>query len=187
MKKDKANPHQVDAIVSGSYKFIHFVEIEKKAKTSVWSCRNNRSNEELGTVYWYGAWRQYCFSPNIQMNIVYSKGCMDDIGHFISRLRRHHRFIRWSDWLERRYMKRKSRILVLTCKHPDNDCPKLICGYPLPCPWHTAIINLGSKPPTITIPITSQAINVRDKLAEIADVLTISSPAPFLASGAAPC
>jgi hypothetical protein len=27
------------------------------------------------------------------------------------------------------------------CKHPDCDVPKLVCGYPLPCPHHTVIID----------------------------------------------
>lgn len=31
----------------------------------------------------------------------------------------------------------------LTCQQPDRDAPKLTCGYPLPCPWHTAVIVPG--------------------------------------------
>jgi hypothetical protein len=61
---------------------------------------------------------------------------------------------------------------VLTCRHPDRDCAKLLCGYPLPCPWHTAIIDLKPNPPTITIPITSDAAwRHKDKLSEIAEAL----------------
>lgn len=26
------------------------------------------------------------------------------------------------------------------CQKPDRDCPKIKCGYPLPCPWHTDVI-----------------------------------------------
>jgi hypothetical protein len=43
------------------------------------------------------------------------------------------------------------------CQHPDRDQPKLTCGYPLPCPWHTAVLDLESDPPRIVIPITSDA------------------------------
>lgn len=25
----------------------------------------------------------------------------------------------------------------LLCKKPDRDVPGIVCGYPLPCPWHT--------------------------------------------------
>ena len=61
---------------------------------------------------------------------------------------------------------------VLTCRHPDRECPKIICGYPLPCPWHTAQIDLTVEPPTINIPITADAAwNTRDRLAEIATAL----------------
>ncbi len=66
------------------FEFIHFVKIADKPKTSVWSCRNNRSSGELGTVAWYSAWRQYIFEPSGPS--VYSKGCLDDIAGFIEQL-----------------------------------------------------------------------------------------------------
>ncbi len=28
-----------------------------------------------------------------------------------------------------------------TCKQPDRDVPALICGYPIPCPHHTLVID----------------------------------------------
>jgi hypothetical protein len=66
------------------YKYIHFVEIEKKKKTSVYSCRNNNSHQELGQVKWYGPWRQYCYFPTVQA--VYSSGCLADIESFMKEL-----------------------------------------------------------------------------------------------------
>jgi len=30
---------------------------------------------------------------------------------------------------------------MLTCKQSDRDVPGLVCGYPLPCPYHTIIID----------------------------------------------
>ena len=42
----------------------------------------------------------------------------------------------------------------MICTKPDKDCPELVCGNSLPCPYHTVIINTDSEPPTITIPIT---------------------------------
>lgn len=60
----------------------------------------------------------------------------------------------------------------LTCTHPDRDCPKIMCGYPLPCPFHTAILHLDKKPVTVEIPITATAaLANRNKLAGIGDVL----------------
>jgi hypothetical protein len=31
------------------------------------------------------------------------------------------------------------------CKAPDRDVPKLTCGYPMPCPHHTALVILGES------------------------------------------
>jgi len=59
----------------------------------------------------------------------------------------------------------------LTCRHPDRDSPKLLCGYPLPCPHHTVKIHIGKNPPTVEIPITSDAIKYRERLADIASII----------------
>ena len=67
------------------YKYIRFEKTEDKPKTSVWSCRNNRSSEELGIIKWYSGWRQYCYFPLTQA--VYSAGCLEDINSFIGQLK----------------------------------------------------------------------------------------------------
>ena len=67
------------------YKFIHFVKIADKPKTSVWSCRNNKSNAELGEIKWYSEWRQYCYLPTIPA--VYNVSCFEDINDFIKQLK----------------------------------------------------------------------------------------------------
>jgi hypothetical protein len=61
----------------------------------------------------------------------------------------------------------------LTCRHPDRDCPKLICGYPLPCPYHTVTLDLGADPPTVTIPVTSDAMKspMRERVGQIGRAL----------------
>lgn len=33
----------------------------------------------------------------------------------------------------------------LYCIHEDGDVPELTCGYPLPCPFHTAEIEMRSR------------------------------------------
>ncbi|MBW8034846.1 MAG: hypothetical protein FVQ79_04155 [Planctomycetes bacterium] len=60
---------------------MKFVKTQEKLKTSVWSCRNKKSENELGIVKWHAAWRQYCYFPTVQA--VYSAGCLDDIKDFI--------------------------------------------------------------------------------------------------------
>ena len=66
------------------YQYINFIEIEKKPKTSVYICMNNRSGRELGIVKWYPEWKQYCYFPTCQA--VYSVGCLEDINDFIRSL-----------------------------------------------------------------------------------------------------
>jgi len=61
------------------------------------------------------------------------------------------------------------------CKKPDKDVPGIICGYSLPCPYHTVTIDLGAKPvSTVTIQATiPKAMNPRilSKLKQIALIL----------------
>jgi len=70
--------------VKTEYQYIHFVKVADKAKTSVWSCRNNRSGAELGRISWYGPWRQYCYEPTAQA--VYSDSCLIGIAAFLGDL-----------------------------------------------------------------------------------------------------
>lgn len=67
-----------------SYEFIEFIRKTSSGKTERYTCQNRRSAGELGEVKYYGAWRQYCYFPTAQA--VYSKGCLDDISHFVARL-----------------------------------------------------------------------------------------------------
>ena len=30
---------------------------------------------------------------------------------------------------------------TLTCQRPDRHVSKLVCGHPLPCPYHTVVIS----------------------------------------------
>lgn len=41
------------------------------------------------------------------------------------------------------------------CERPDRDISALVCGHPLPCPWHTVVIDTKPTPPTVTIPATA--------------------------------
>jgi hypothetical protein len=41
------------------------------------------------------------------------------------------------------------------CQRPDHDISEIVCGAPLPCPYHTVIIDTQSVVPTVTIPATA--------------------------------
>lgn len=63
----------------------------------------------------------------------------------------------------------------MMCKRPDRDVRGLVCGYPLPCPWHTVSIDLTTTPAQVAEPITAK-LKLRDRrrLLEIADALSES-------------
>lgn len=64
---------------------------------------------------------------------------------------------------------------VLTCQRPDRDVQRLVCDYPLPCPFHTIIIDATAKPvPTVTIPATSNAMErAGSRLRQIAKAVAV--------------
>lgn len=35
--------------------------------------------------------------------------------------------------------------MTMFCNKPDRDEPKLVCGYPIPCPYHTVVIDLDPE------------------------------------------
>jgi hypothetical protein len=67
-----------------NFRYIRFIELQRKEKTSVYGCLNIKSGGELGRVKWYPAWRQYCYFPTARA--VYSSGCLADIAEFIDQL-----------------------------------------------------------------------------------------------------
>lgn len=51
-------------------------------------------------------------------------------------------------------------MMARCCNQPDRDVPKLRCGVPLPCPYHTYTIDLGATPATVTVPVTAKKRHV---------------------------
>ena len=44
---------------------------------------------------------------------------------------------------------------VVNCKKPDRDCPGIICGHSLPCPYHTVVLDRNDNGvPQVCIPAT---------------------------------
>ncbi len=59
----------------------------------------------------------------------------------------------------------------MTCRCPDVDCPKLLCGYPMPCPHHTAVIDVDQG--EVRILFTAKAaLRERERLRGIGKALT---------------
>ena len=57
-----------------------------------------------------------------------------------------------------------------TCRHPDREVPKLMCGYPLPCPHHTVIIHADKDPVTVEIPASSDVLKSPAARGRIGDI-----------------
>jgi hypothetical protein len=70
------------------------------------------------------------------------------------------------------------RTILMHCKRPDRDVPRardgtiIECGYPLPCPWHTAIVDVPAR--RITNPTGSPLVGKR--LGAILDAVADGEP-----------
>ena len=64
-------------------KYMTFVKVGQKPKTSEWHIVNNESGYVLGSIAWYGAWRQYVVDT---AEATFNNGCLDTISQFLTRL-----------------------------------------------------------------------------------------------------
>jgi len=64
------------------YKYIRFEQSEE-TKTG-WYCKNKKSDDILGFVYFYKPWKQYCFYTID--NMVFNISCLQDIADFLGYL-----------------------------------------------------------------------------------------------------
>lgn len=56
------------------------------------------------------------------------------------------------------------------CKHPDRHVPGIVCGHPLPCPYHTVIVDETGEVPVINMPITINKKQLK-RIKDIANIL----------------
>ncbi len=56
------------------------------------------------------------------------------------------------------------------CERPDREISGLICGHPIPCPYHTAVIDTTCEPATVTVPITSKPAHDPELLNALKDI-----------------
>jgi hypothetical protein len=68
------------------YEYIRFDLLRQTAKTFVYNIVNRKHGTILGTIGWYGPWRQYCIFP--APNMVFSLGCWKDILEFTENLKK---------------------------------------------------------------------------------------------------
>lgn len=69
-------------------KYLLFWEdkIEGK-KTKIIYVLNRNSQDQIATIEWYGAWRQYCFMPErFEFDTVWNNTCLQDIIDVINQL-----------------------------------------------------------------------------------------------------
>ena len=72
--------------LKAEYKFIEFKETNlKQAARPVLHCLNRKSGDCLGMVFWYPAWRQWCFTQAAE-TIVFSRDCLLDVTDFLRQL-----------------------------------------------------------------------------------------------------
>lgn len=67
----------------------------------------------------------------------------------------------------------KKRTAHPTCKQPDRDEPRLVCGYPMPCPHHTITIDVIRN--TLTVPLSGRLAGKETPSREAFDPLSRES------------
>jgi hypothetical protein len=66
----------------------------------------------------------------------------------------------------------KKRKEPLYCQQPDRHNPALVCGYPLPCSHHTAVVDVSGEKPRVEIPEHADAAAKHaDRLSDVARAL----------------
>ena len=55
-------------------------------KTLLVQVINKSSGNEIATIEWYGAWRQYVFMPSLEFDTVWNNTCLTDIVAVIDQL-----------------------------------------------------------------------------------------------------
>lgn len=67
------------------YKYIHFTKYDHCDYWDI-ETNNNPSAPPLGIIEWYSRWKQWCFTPNKNINTIFNVSCLADIIDFIKQL-----------------------------------------------------------------------------------------------------
>lgn len=65
-------------------KYLEFKQVPFKGKTKRFEVISKNNGYSLGRISWYGAWRQYTFSPAFET--IWNKDCLKDIQDFLENL-----------------------------------------------------------------------------------------------------
>jgi hypothetical protein len=65
-------------------KYLEFKQVPYEGKTKRFEVMSVKHGYSLGRISWYGAWRQYTFSPAFET--VWNKDCLKDIENFLQQL-----------------------------------------------------------------------------------------------------
>jgi hypothetical protein len=80
-----------NAVSLGKYIFAGKLKRREKSKTDRWIILNKKSDEPIGDIHWYGAWRQYSlFLPSCD-STVFNSECLKEIADFLNKLNRDHK------------------------------------------------------------------------------------------------
>ena len=83
------HPDETIPEVIATYKWFRVVRQPKtdpRRKTFIYKVININHGSCIGTISWYGSWRQYCLFP--EGDTVWSTGCLCDIMKLIGQLNR---------------------------------------------------------------------------------------------------
>jgi len=73
--------------------YVKFELVEQKPKTGVYVVLSKSQDELLGTIKWYGCWRQYIFVPerDFELEFYFSSSCLHYIAEYLQKLNREQR------------------------------------------------------------------------------------------------
>ena len=73
------------------YKYIYFIEMSLDMSDNktirAYECRNNKSNDILGYIYWYPNWRDFVFTQ-ADSRVIFNSSCLLDIVDFIKQIKK---------------------------------------------------------------------------------------------------
>ena len=69
------------------YKHIYFDEVPTMIveEHCTWFCRNNKTDDVLGTLTYYSPWKRWVFEG--EQDCLFDESCLADIIHFIKQLK----------------------------------------------------------------------------------------------------